>query len=238
MDGIFWLWESIPCLLMFWLLKSSEHQQAWYWLCGTDNMYWCFRVNFIDLGQAKSKIQFKMWIYLLKSLKQFSMMLGAKFRVVIFKLILVTDGWDIFCEIALRLLQVMACCLTAPSHYLNQPISMPPYGIIRSLRPRWNRHHFADDIFKCILLNENMLNSIKISLKFIPKGPINNIPALVQIMAWRRPGDKPLSEPMVVSLLTYICVTRPQWVRPKWVNEFKIWPCLYHHLKILRISQE
>ena len=36
--------------------------------------------------------------------------------------------------------------------------------------------------------------SIKISLKFVHKGPINNIPALVQMMAWRRPGDKPLSE--------------------------------------------
>ena len=34
----------------------------------------------------------------------------------------------------------------------------------------------------------------------------------VQIMAWRRPGDKPLSEPMMVSLTTHICVTRPQWV--------------------------
>ena len=54
---------------------------------------------------------------------------------------------------------------------------------------------------------------IKISLKFIPKGPINNNPALVQIMAWRPPGNKPLSEPMVVRLLTHICVTRPQWVK-------------------------
>ena len=53
---------------------------------------------------------------------------------------------------------------------------------------------------------------IKISLKFVPKGQINNIPALVKIMAWRRPGDKPLSEPMMVSLPTHICVTRPQWV--------------------------
>ena len=51
---------------------------------------------------------------------------------------------------------------------------------------------------------------IKNSLKFVPKGPINDIPALVQIMAWRRPGDKPLSEPMLVSLPTHICVTRPQ----------------------------
>ena len=49
-------------------------------------------------------------------------------------------------------------------------------------------------------------------LKFVPKGPINNIPAMVQIMAWRRPGDKPLSEPMMVSLPTHICVSRPQWV--------------------------
>ena len=54
--------------------------------------------------------------------------------------------------------------------------------------------------------------SIKISLKFGPRVPINNIPALVQIMACRRPGDKPLSEPMMVSLLKHICVARPQWV--------------------------
>ena len=45
-------------------LKSPEHQQVWYWLCRTDNIYYCFRVNFIYLDQAKSKIQFKMWIYL------------------------------------------------------------------------------------------------------------------------------------------------------------------------------
>ena len=51
-----------------------------------------------------------------------------------------------------------------------------------------------------------------ISLKFVPRVWINNIPALVQIMAWRRPGDKPLSEPMLASLLTHICVTWPQWV--------------------------
>ena len=46
--------------------------------------------------------------------------------------------------------------------------------------------------------NENAKISIEISLKFVPEGPINNKPALVQIMAWRRPGDKPLSEPMMV----------------------------------------
>ena len=78
--------------------------------------------------------------------------------------------------------------------------------LINSLRPRFNRRHSADDIF----LNENVLISINISLKFITKGPINNIPALVQMMAWCRPGDKPLSEPMMIIPLTHICVTRPQ----------------------------
>ena len=81
-----------------------------------------------------------------------------------------------------------------------------------SLRPRRNEQHFADDIFKRMIFNENVWNSIDISLKFVPKGPINNIPALVQIMACRRPGDKPLSGPMMVRLPTHICVTRLQWV--------------------------
>ena len=83
---------------------------------------------------------------------------------------------------------------------------------LNTLRPEKNGRHFADDIFKCIFLNENVWIAIKISLKFVPRGPINNIPALVQIMAWRRPGDKPLSEPMMIRLPTHICVTRPQWV--------------------------
>ena len=61
-------------------------------------------------------------------------------------------------------------------------------------------------------INENLWISIKISLKFVPKGPNNDIPALAQIMAWRWPGNKPLSEPMMVSLLTHKCVTRPQGV--------------------------
>ena len=82
--------------------------------------------------------------------------------------------------------------------------------IFNTLRPRQDGRHIPGDIFKCIFLNENVSISIKISLKFDPKGPINIIPALVQIMAWRRPGDKPLSEPMMVSSLTHICVSRPQ----------------------------
>ena len=45
--------------------------------------------------------------------------------------------------------------------------------------------------------------------------PINNIPALVPIMAWRRPGAEPLSEPMMVKWTTHIYVTRTQWVLTK-----------------------
>ena len=84
---------------------------------------------------------------------------------------------------------------------------------LNSLRPRQNGRHFADDTFKRFFQSENVWISIKIPLKFVPKAPINNIPSLVQIMAWRRPGDKPLYEPMMVNLLTHICVTQPQWVK-------------------------
>ena len=73
-------------------------------------------------------------------------------------------------------------------------IYMQIYISFNTLRPRQNGRHFADDPFKRILrifLNETLRISIKISLNFVPKGPINDIPALVQIMAWRRWGDKP-----------------------------------------------
>ena len=114
------------------------------------------------------------------------------------------------------LVQIMVCCITAPSDYQHQCWLLSSRLLrqpVNTLRPRQNGRHFADDIFKCIFLNENIWISIKISMKFVPKGPINNIPALVQIMAWRRPGDKPLSEAMMVILTTHICVTQPQWVK-------------------------
>ena len=72
---------------------------------------------------------------------------------------------------------------------------------------------FPEDILKGIFMNENLWISLKISLKFVYKVPINNIPALVQIMAWRWPGDKPLSEQIMVGSLTHICVIQPQCVK-------------------------
>ena len=80
------------------------------------------------------------------------------------------------------------------------------------LRPRQNGSHFPDDIFKFIFLNKNVWISLNISLKFVPEIRINNIPALVQIKAWHGPGNKPLSDPMLVNLLEHICVTHLQWV--------------------------
>ena len=76
---------------------------------------------------------------------------------------------------------------------------------VNKLMPRQNAGiwHFQTYFleWKCYSFNLNFT-----------KGPINNIPALVQIMVRRRPGDKPLSEPMMVRLPAYICVTQPQWV--------------------------
>ena len=98
-------------------------------------------------------------------------------------------------------------------YYLPRVWCLCHLRFFNTLRLRQNGRHFADDIFKYIFLNENTSVSINTSLEFVPQGRINNIPSLVQIMAWRRLGDKPLSEPMMVSLLTHICVTRPQWVK-------------------------
>ena len=60
---------------------------------------------------------------------------------------------------------------------------------LNTFRPRQNGRHFADAILKCIFLNENVWIPTEISLKFVPKGPIDNIQALVKIMAWRRPDQ-------------------------------------------------
>ena len=108
----------------------------------------------------------------------------------------------------------------------DNPISHPIYlsvahgvsrghllsAVLNTFRPRQNGRHFPEDIFKGIFLNENVRISIKISLKFVPGSPNNNFLGLVQMMAWRRPGVKPLSEVMMLSLLMHICVTRPRWV--------------------------
>ena len=86
---------------------------------------------------------------------------------------------------------------------------------------RQNGRHYPDSNFKYIFLNENAKIYIKASLKYVPTGPVNNIPALVQIMGWHRPWDKPLLEPMMARIPTHIFFTRTHWgdffnFKPPW----------------------
>ena len=82
--------------------------------------------------------------------------------------------------------------------FYSNAIANCHFWLDNTLRPRQNGRLFPDDIFKLIFLNENIWILIKNSLKFIPRGPINNILALVQVMAWCWPGNKPYIEPMMV----------------------------------------
>ena len=87
-------------------------------------------------------------------------------------------------------------------------------------------------------MNENVWISNMISLKFISEALIDNKPALVQKMAWCRPGDKPFSG---IMLFIDACVTRLQCV--KWRlhvylcledRASYIWVSLYNHKVIMQ----
>ena len=62
---------------------------------------------------------------------------------------------------------------------------------VYTLSPEQNDRQFADDIFKCIFLKEDVRILIQISTKFGHDGDIDNGLALVQVMAWHRTGNKP-----------------------------------------------
>ena len=70
----------------------------------------------------------------------------------------------------------------------------------------------ADDNFKCIFLNENDRIPIRISLKFVPRRPIDNKPVLVQVTACRRTGDKPLLELMLTHFTDANMRHQERWV--------------------------
>ena len=94
------------------------------------------------------------------------------------------------------------------------------YRII-PIRSAWHLDTVNDGIF----FNGNIWIWIKNSLKFVPKGSINDIPSLVQIMVWHQPGNKQLSEPIMVISPTHICVTWHQWVEGHvcWEQQEKMW---------------
>ena len=126
----------------------------------------------------------------------------------------------------------LSCCVHGqnygfwcPGNARSQGISSHGIDILTVLT-HWVRDEM-DNISQTTFPNAfSWMNLFEFRLKFhwslYLGGSINNIPALVQIMAWHRPGNKPLSEPMIVILLMRICVTRPQWVNTRRVNT--LWP--------------
>ena len=100
-------------------------------------------------------------------------------------------------------------------------------GFPSLLLTHWGRDKIATIFWTTFSNAFSWMKMYEFPLKFVPKGPINNIPALVQIMTWRQSGDKPLSEPMMVNLLTYICVILPQWVNTfapgRYGSNLKVW---------------
>ena len=72
--------------------------------------------------------------------------------------------------------------------------------------PGQNGRYFANGILRSICVKEKFYILIKISLKFVPKGPVYNNPALAQIMAWHQISDKPLCKLMLTRFMTLIYV--------------------------------
>ena len=83
--------------------------------------------------------------------------------------------------------------------------------------PGQNDRHFADNVFKSSSLNEKFGISIWIFLKFVPKDPTDNKSILVQVMAWRQTGDKPLPGPMLTQFTD--AYMRHQWE----MSEYSSW---------------
>ena len=126
------------------------------------------------------------------------------------------------------LVQVMAWCRQATSHYLSQcwPRSLLPYGVttwanvdpdlcchMESLGPMsylispgQNGRHFADHIFRCIFINEKFWLGIHWCLF------LRSNWALVQVMAWRRTGVKPIPEPMLAQFTDAYMRHKGRWV--------------------------
>ena len=85
--------------------------------------------------------------------------------------------------------------------YFLQASLVSAAPLLNSSPPGKNGGHFTQVIFKCIFMNGKMCILIPISLKFVPRGPIDNMSALVQLIAWHQTGEKPLSEPLLTHFI-------------------------------------
>ena len=121
--------------------------------------------------------------------------------------VLVLIGYLTAIWVGIQAFEGMVCRMTAWSDLFYYVCTLARYkGIfvvlyepywLNTSPPRQFGRKIADDTFNCISFNEDVWISIEISLKFVPNGPIDDKSALVQVMAWRRTGDKPLPKPML-----------------------------------------
>ena len=130
--------------------------------------------------------------------------------------------------------------LTSLTKY-HWDVSCVRHWRVNTLRPRQDGRHFPNDIFKCIFLNENVHISIRISLKFVPRGPVNKIPALVHylnqswLVYWRIYASLGLNE-----LNSFVCFAIGRFQAPvtlQWchnerdsVSNHRRLDCLSNHL--------
>ena len=115
--------------------------------------------------------------------------------------------WQLPCMSYVIMLQICLAHINKSKHTKCTIQDIHPKRILTHFPLDKMAAGLADDIFKCIFLKENDMIPIQISMKFVPKSSIDNKPALVQVMAWRRIGDKPYLNQWWPSSLTHICGT-------------------------------
>ena len=154
---------SISRLLMPWLLTSPGHQQPWYQLCRTcPGLIWGRILITCVISMRGNDIKCKyMFMFPLKNLARKGLIAIASWRHTSYS---------------------QSVSMLIRFHGFGDFSGAPSPQDINTLRPSQNSRHFADT-FKSVFLNENRWISINISLQFVPKHQINNIPVLVQIMA-------------------------------------------------------
>ena len=170
------------------------------------------------LNGKKTRIQLIHWCYQRDGLQYTCLNSGCKVLLAIIPLksLQAIYGWNLrwwlwfFTHIGL----VSHICMIKNSSHFHSDTYMHHKSLyfFNSYPPGQNGRHFADNIFRCIFVHVKICILIKISLKFVPKGPIDNNSALVDIMVWRGIGDKPLSEPMLTWFTDAYMWTRGNWV--------------------------
>ena len=93
-------------------------------------------------------------------------------------------------QVIMQMFALITCLPSNSTHLIDQVV-------INSSPPGQNGHHFEENISRGIFMNEHLCILIRISLMFVPQGPIDNKSVLVQVMAWHQTGDKPVPEPML-----------------------------------------